>query len=56
MELNGCHTCSVPRIFERIYLGLRELASQSEEGRAVFDKALDIGQRVIRAHTDDSLT
>jgi long-subunit acyl-CoA synthetase (AMP-forming) len=26
---------------------LRELASQSEEGRAVFDKALDIGQRAI---------
>jgi long-chain acyl-CoA synthetase len=46
--------CSVPRIFERIYLGLRELASQSEEGRAVFDKALDIGQRVIRAHTDEN--
>lgn len=38
---------SVPRIFERIFMTLREMASQTEQGREMFEKALEIGKKVI---------
>ncbi len=35
--------CSVPRIFERIYMALRDAASATPVGKAAFEKAMDIG-------------
>ncbi|HZK43403.1 MAG TPA: long-chain fatty acid--CoA ligase [Syntrophomonadaceae bacterium] len=44
---------SVPRIFERIYMTLREMASQTEESRVMFEKALDIGKKVIDVRANE---
>ncbi len=46
--------CSVPRIFERIYMAIRDAASQTPEGQAAFEKALDIGLRVVDARADEN--
>jgi long-chain acyl-CoA synthetase len=46
--------CSVPRIFERIYLGLREMTAQNEQSRVAFEKAIDIGQQVTAARLDEN--
>lgn len=45
--------CSVPRIFERIFMAIRDVASGSPEGKAAFEKALDIGLRVVDARADE---
>ena len=45
--------CSVPRIFERIYMAMRDAAEASPEGKAAFEKAMDIGERVMAVHTDE---
>lgn len=44
---------SVPRIFERIFVTLREMASQTEESKAMFEKALAIGIEVIDTRADE---
>lgn len=46
--------CSVPRIFERIYMAIRDAASKTPEGKAAFEKALDIGLRVVDARADEN--
>ncbi len=46
--------CSVPRIFERIYMAIRDIASSTPEGKAAFEKALDIGLRVVDARADEN--
>ncbi len=45
--------CSVPRIFERIYMALREAASATPEGKAAFEKAMDIGIRAVDYVSDE---
>lgn len=45
--------CSVPRIFERIYMALRDAASATPEGKAGFAKAMDIGVRVVDYVSDE---
>lgn len=45
--------CSVPRIFERIYMALRDAASATPEGKAAFAKAMDIGIRVVDYVSDE---
>ncbi len=45
--------CCVPRIFERIYMAMRDAASASEEGKAAFEKAMDIGKRFVDARADE---
>ncbi|MEA1961500.1 MAG: long-chain fatty acid--CoA ligase [Bacillota bacterium] len=45
--------CSVPRIFERIYMAIRDVASATPEGKAAFEKAMDIGVRVIEYRSDE---
>ncbi len=45
--------CSVPRIFERIYMALRDAASATPEGKAAFEKAMDIGIRVVDYVSDE---
>lgn len=46
--------CCVPRIFERIYMAIRDAASQTPEGKAAFEKALQIGLKVIDARADEN--
>lgn len=46
--------CSVPRIFERIYMAIRDAASASPEGKAAFEKALQIGLEVVDARSDEN--
>lgn len=46
--------CSVPRIFERIYMAIRDIASATPEGKAAFEKAMDIGLRVVDARSDEN--
>ncbi|MGE5417792.1 MAG: AMP-dependent synthetase/ligase [Acidobacteriota bacterium] len=45
---------SVPRIYERIFMAIRDVASASPEGKAAFEKALDIGLKVIDARADEN--
>lgn len=45
--------CSVPRIFERIYLALQQAAAQTPESAAAFERAMEIGQRVTEARMDE---
>ncbi len=45
--------CAVPRIFERIYMAIRGLASSTPEGKAAFEKAMDIGLQVVDYHADE---
>lgn len=45
---------SVPRIFERIYVALRDQASSTPEGKAAFDKAMEIGIKVIDYRSDEN--
>lgn len=45
--------CAVPRIFERIYMALRDAASATPEGKAAFEKAMNIGIRAIDYISDD---
>lgn len=45
--------CSVPRIFERIYMALRDAASATPEGKAAFEKAMDIGIRAVDYISDE---
>ncbi|MFZ2537623.1 MAG: AMP-binding protein, partial [Oscillospiraceae bacterium] len=44
--------CSVPRIFERVYMALRNMTAKTPETKAAFEKAMDIGLRVTQARTD----
>ncbi|MEA1962564.1 MAG: AMP-binding protein, partial [Bacillota bacterium] len=44
---------SVPRIFERIYIALRDAASSTPEGKAAFEKAMEIGVKVIDYRADE---
>lgn len=48
------HFMSVPRIFERIYMSLRDVSSASPEGKAAFEKALEIGVKVIDYRADEN--
>lgn len=43
----------VPRIFERIYVAMRDAASVTPEGKAAFEKAMDIGLKVVDYQMDD---
>jgi long-chain acyl-CoA synthetase len=45
--------CCVPRIFERIYVAMRDSASASPEAQAAFEKAMAIGEKVMAYHSDD---
>ncbi len=44
---------SVPRIFERIYMAMRDAVSTTPEGKAAFEKAMDIGLKVVDFQSDD---
>ncbi|NLO22363.1 MAG: long-chain fatty acid--CoA ligase [Syntrophomonadaceae bacterium] len=44
--------CCVPRIFERIYMAMRDATSASPEAKAAFEKAMDIGEKVMAYHSD----
>jgi len=44
---------SVPRIYERIYMTLREMACKTEQGRQMFENAMEIGMQVIDARTKE---
>jgi len=43
---------SVPRIYERIYMAMKEKASQSPVKKAIFDYALKVGLAVVKARSD----
>ncbi|MGE5391277.1 MAG: AMP-dependent synthetase/ligase [Deltaproteobacteria bacterium] len=45
--------CAVPRIFERLYVAMRDAASATPEGKAGFEKAMEIGLRVVDHQTDE---
>lgn len=45
--------CSVPRIFERLYVAMRDAASATPEGKAAFEKAMEIGLQVVDYQTDE---
>lgn len=45
--------CGVPRIFERIFMSLRDAASATPESKAEFERAIEIGEKVIACHTDE---
>jgi long-chain acyl-CoA synthetase len=45
--------CSVPRIFERIYMALRDAASATPEGKAAFEKAMEIGIKAVDYVSDE---
>lgn len=45
--------CCVPRIFERIYVAMRDAASASPEAKAQFEKAMEIGEKVMAYHSDN---
>ena len=44
----------VPRIFERIFMAIRDLASHTKEGKKAFDRAMEIGVKVIDCRADES--
>lgn len=44
---------SVPRIFERIFVTLREMASLTEESKAMFERALAVGVQVIDTRANE---
>lgn len=44
--------CGVPRIFERIYVAFRDVLSNTPEAKAEFEKAMEIGEKVMAYHTD----
>ncbi len=44
---------SVPRIFERIYVAMRDAASATPEKKAAFEKAVYIGLRVVDFQTNE---
>ena len=44
---------SVPRIYERIFVALRDMASATPEGAAAFEAAIKIGKAVIDARADE---
>lgn len=43
--------CCVPRIFERIYMAMRDAASASPKTKADFEKAMEIGEKVMAYHS-----
>jgi len=45
--------CSVPRIFERIYMAMRDMAAATPESKAAFEKAMKIGLEVVDYRTDE---
>jgi len=45
---------SVPRIYERIYMAMREQASQSPVKKYIFEKALNTGIKLIEARADEN--
>ncbi|MEQ8201144.1 MAG: long-chain fatty acid--CoA ligase [Syntrophomonadaceae bacterium] len=45
--------CAVPRIFERLYVAMRDAASATPEGKAGFEKAMEIGLRVVDYQSDE---
>ncbi|MGE5397413.1 MAG: AMP-dependent synthetase/ligase [Chitinophagales bacterium] len=45
---------SVPRIYERIFMTIRDIASATPEGAALFEKALKVGLEVIEARSDEN--
>ena len=44
---------SVPRIYERIFVALRDAASSTPEGAAAFEQAIKVGLAVIEARSDE---
>ncbi|MCP4135183.1 MAG: long-chain fatty acid--CoA ligase [bacterium] len=44
---------SVPRIYERVYLAMKEMASQSPVKRKIFDAAMRTGIKLIEARADE---
>jgi len=44
---------AVPRIYERIFVAMRQATSATPEGKAAFEKALEIGLEVVDFHTDE---
>lgn len=46
--------CAVPRIFERVYMAIRDVASATPEGKIAFEKALKIGLKVVDARADEN--
>jgi long-chain acyl-CoA synthetase len=45
---------SVPRIYERIFVALRDAYSATPEGEAAFEAAIKIGLQVVEARADES--
>ncbi len=45
--------CAVPRIFERLYVAMRDAASATPEGKMGFEKAMEIGMRVVDYQSDE---
>lgn len=45
---------SVPRIYERIFMAIREMASITPEKKAAFEQALQIGLQVVDARADEN--
>ena len=45
---------SVPRIYERIFMALRSATSQSTIKRAIFNRAIDIGLKVVESISDEN--
>ncbi|MGE5455329.1 MAG: AMP-dependent synthetase/ligase [Methylocystaceae bacterium] len=45
--------CAVPRIFERIYMAMRDMAAATPESKAAFEKAMAIGLKVVDYRTDE---
>jgi len=43
---------SVPRIYERVYMAMRDEATKSPVKKALFDKAMETGIKVIEARAD----
>jgi len=44
---------SVPRIYERVYMSMKEMASSSPVKKIIFDAAMRTGIRVIEARSDE---
>jgi long-chain acyl-CoA synthetase len=43
---------SVPRIYERVYLAMKDMASKSFLTRAIFNAAMDTGRKVVETRAD----
>ncbi len=45
--------CAVPRIYERLYVAMRDAASATPEGKMGFERAMEIGLRVVDFQSDE---